>query len=64
MKRGPGRPKSENPRDQILTLRLTRAELRALRAAAHEEAMPVGPFLRKLLAAFVAERPTRKDRTS
>lgn len=45
-KRGRGRPESENPRSERLTISLTEDELEKIRAAAAVEGLQLGPWAR------------------
>lgn len=54
----PGRPKADNPRDLVVTLRLTQAEYRALQARALRRGQSVGEYVRAVALASVVRDAT------
>ncbi len=55
--RRPGRPRKDNPRELVVTFRLTLDEYRALQALALRQGQSIGELARQLATAALEPRP-------
>jgi hypothetical protein len=55
----PGRPKSAEPREMVVSLRLTHAEYHQLRSLSIRKGVSIGEFVRRLVLANMPPNPPK-----